>query len=121
MKGWMEFGPFDLSDATSAELEFAYWTQLGAGDKLFWGASKSGFLYWGDREEGNSGGWRLVVLDLDKLSTGYLGEPEVWIGFNFQSDSAGTAEGAYLDDITLRIQRPSDLTVGAYVPLVTGE
>ena len=61
----MTYGPFDLSNATAAELQFFYWTQLGAGDELFWGASKSSFLYWGDKEEGNSSGWRKVTVDLE--------------------------------------------------------
>jgi hypothetical protein len=119
MKAWMTYGPFDLSDATAAELRFSYWTQLGAGDELFWGASKSGFLYWGDKEKGASAGWRQVIVGLDRLGPGYLGEPEVWIGFKFQSDATGNGEGAYLDDITLRVQRPPDLSVRAYLPLVT--
>jgi hypothetical protein len=60
-----------------------------------------------------------VTVDLDSLGPGYLGEPEVWIGFKFQSDDTGSGEGAYLDDVTLRVQRLPDLPVRAYLPLAT--
>jgi hypothetical protein len=118
MEAWMTYGPFDLSNATGAELEFHYWTQLGPDtDELFWGVSKTNFLYWGDYVEGSSGGWRQVIYDIGKEHASYLGEPEVWIGFKFESDEAGTGEGVYLDDITLRIQRSTGLPFKAYLPL----
>jgi hypothetical protein len=118
MRAWMTYGPFDLSNAVAAELEFRYWTQLGPEeDRLFWGASRTNFGYFGNAAQGNSSGWRQIILDLDQVSTGYLGEPEVWIGFEFRSDAASSGEGAYLDDVVLRVKLGQELPYKDYVPL----
>ena len=131
-KPWMVYGPFDLSDATDAELLFWYWLysesnyydylfifQITAGgpeniklysesnyyDYLFWGASIDGSSFYGNIVSGDSGGWNHVNFDLtDVYILGDLcGQPQVWIGFTFYSDETITyLEGAYLDDIVLR-------------------
>lgn len=119
VQAWMTHGPFDLSNAVAAELEFHYWTQLDPEeDRLFWGASSDSSEYHGHAALGNSSGWRQIILDLDRIFSGYLGEPEVWIGFQFLSNAAGTGEGAYLDDIVLRVKLRQDLPFKSYLPLV---
>jgi len=122
MQAWMTYGPFDLSNAVAAELEFHYWTQLGPEeDRLFWGASKTGSLYRGDARAGDSSGWRQAILDLDRGTSSYLCEPEVWIGFQFRSDAASSGEGVYLDDIVLRVKLGQDLPFKTCVPLIVRE
>lgn len=102
---WMIYGPFSLADATEAELSFRYWlnTQPGA-DYLFAGVSINGTSFTGWFLAG-SYDWGGVTFDLtDVGSLGDItGEPQVWVGFSFQS-SASThyAEGVYLDDIQVR-------------------
>ena len=121
MQAWMIFGPFDLSQATAAELEFYYWTQLGPRqDRLFWGVS-SGDIYCGESYGGDSGGWRHAKLDLSKAYGGFLGQPQVWIGFEFRSDESAAGEGAYIDHVTLRVRNEAPaLPVQVYVPLTVG-
>ncbi len=106
-KFWMIYGPFDLSDASDAELLFWYWTfcESNYWDYLFWGASIDGSSFYGNRVSGDSGGWSEVNFDLTNVySLGNLtGQPEVWIAFAFISDQSITyPEGAYVDDIVLR-------------------
>jgi hypothetical protein len=121
MRAWMIFGPFDLSQATAAELEFSYWLQLGPKqDRLFWGVSRDG-TYHGESASGDSGGWRHATVDLSRAYGGFLGEPQVWIGFEFRSDERAAGEGAYIDHITLRVKEEGpSLPVRAYLPLVSG-
>jgi hypothetical protein len=111
----MKYGPFDLTHATAAELLFSYWTDLDPEeDELFWGASKSDFLYWGRSAHGDSDGWQQVSFDLED----YVGEEEVWIAFAFESDADLTGEGAYLDDILLRAQIGPQERQFVYLPLI---
>jgi hypothetical protein len=47
---WMEYGPFNLSDATDANFSFYFWNKSEKGyDYLFWGASIDGTHYYGRR------------------------------------------------------------------------
>ena len=110
-RGWLVYGPFDLSDATDAELLFHHWTHTEMDDDyLFVGASINGTNFYGDLLSGNwassCGGWCSVNFDLTNVyMLGNLcGESQVWITFKFHSDSIITNEGSYLDDITLHMQ-----------------
>ena len=99
MNAWMIYGPFDLSDATQAKLEFYYWNNTESGYDYFkWLASSNGRNFQGDQTSGNSGGWRSQTLDL----ASYVGDSSVWVAFLFESDGSVTKEGAYVDDITLQ-------------------
>ena len=106
---WAIYGPFDLSDAEAAELNFFYWNQTESQtdclyDYLFYGASLDGSIFYGTRVCRNSGGWQYESFDLsDVLSLGDLtGESQVWITLRFKSDSSVTYQGVFVDDIVLR-------------------
>lgn len=109
---WMMYGPFSLEEAIDGELRFMLWlnTDLdSAGDEFFYGASLDGTEYWGTIYQGSSD-WFEVVFDLtDVYNLGNLmGESEVWIAFVFESDGNSgddLAEGAYVDNIVLRVKR----------------
>lgn len=121
MRTSMVYGPFDLSNAWDAELLFYHWNKLDSvQDRLVWGASRSGLVFWGRAASGDSEGWQHVNFDLtDAPVLGDLrGEPEVWIGFFFRSDDSLTDEGAYLDDITLGVLEAPGGLKRAYLPLV---
>jgi hypothetical protein len=122
MQAWMICGPFDLSDATAAELSFYYWTHLGPEqDRLFWGISNDGSRYLGESAARDSDGWRYGMVDLANAYGGFLGQQEVWIGFEFRSDQAASGEGAYVDNIRLQVNRgprPTSRTFKVHVPLV---
>jgi hypothetical protein len=102
----MEYGPFDLSSATDAEVLFYRWHQLDSGTtELKWCASINGFGFYCYSASGDSSGWQYVNFDLtDVYSVGDLtGQSQVWIGFVFYSDSSYShPEGVYVDDITIR-------------------
>lgn len=118
---WMIYGPFDLSQATAAQFEFYYWTELApTEDRLFWGVARNRILmlFWGDDEEETSDGWQHAVYDIGQQHPSYLGEPEVWLGFKFESDEADAAEGVYVDDILLRAQLQPEMPERICLPLL---
>ena len=102
----MIHGPFDLSNATDAELLFWYWNLSESdNDYVRWGASIDGSYFYGDGDDGDSGGWAYVNFDLTSVYVlgNLTGEPEVWIAFIFMGEGSITyPEGAYVDDVTLR-------------------
>jgi serine protease len=97
---WLTYGPFDLSNATAAQLSFRYYLNSESGyDFLFWGSSINNSNYNGQQISGNSGGWINVTFDLSSR----LGQSQVWIGFNFSSDSSVTSPyGALVDNVLVR-------------------
>lgn len=113
VNSWMMYGPFSLEQAVDGELRFMLWlnTDPDAGqDRIFFGASLNGTEYYGSFRWGFSDGWTEVVFDLTDVYTlgNLMGQPDVWIAFVFISDSNSAddkAEGAYLDNIALRVKR----------------
>ncbi len=110
MVSWMVAGPFDLSQATEAELSFAHWTEtepeqrdlfavMASADGENWdGPSWSGDLYTA------CNGWcseTLLLSDFPGLGN-LCGHSQVWLGFAFYSDSYVVYEGTYVDGIVLR-------------------
>jgi hypothetical protein len=98
MKTWARYGPFDLSDATSAELVFYMSVNTAeVDDHLYWGSSEDGSVFNGYIASGGIGLWGKQTFDLSDL----LGDSTVWIAFNFESDESGTDKGVFVDDIEL--------------------
>ncbi len=108
MDAWMIYGPFDLSDANEAELIFNCWLEIEENsDYFYWLASTNGtnfFYYYTDK---STSGWGKAIFDLTAVPTlgNLCGEPQVWIGFLFDSNSSVTYKGAFVDDILLRKKR----------------
>jgi hypothetical protein len=108
---WAVYGPFDLSNATAANLTYHYWgsTEGGPGcpfDYLFVGSSidnqtfSNGNGYCGDWTDGTTGnGYHQDTLDLSNR----LGQSQVWIGFVFNSDGSISDIGITIDDISLNV------------------
>ena len=97
---WMDYGPFDLSDATAAEMQFKFWANTEPGyDYFCYGASIDN-TYWDYFcGSGTTGGWFDEVFDLSD----YLGASQVWITFEFDSDETNeVSEGAYVDNVVIR-------------------
>ncbi|MCK4722635.1 MAG: hypothetical protein KAT75_04995, partial [Dehalococcoidia bacterium] len=104
MESWMIYGPFDLSDATDAELNFYYWLEAELDYDYFkWYASTNGASFYGWKISGDSGGWLSRSFDLTTVPTlgNLCGESSVWIAFKFDSDSIIVDDGAFVDDIEL--------------------
>lgn len=111
---WAVYGPFDLSQATHASLDFYLWgrTEGGVGcpfDLLYVGSSPdravfTGSAYCGDWSNGSDGeGYYRRTLDLRQR----LGQSQVWIGFGFISDGNTSDMGITVDDIALDVTYPA--------------
>jgi putative hemolysin len=105
MDSWMVYGPFNLSDATDADLMFYYWNESELNYDYFgWYASINDYNYYGYRTSGNTGGWVYQNFDLASVPTlgNLAGQPSVYIAFIFQSDGSYTYKGPFVDDVTLQ-------------------
>jgi hypothetical protein len=105
VRTWMDYGPFDLSDATAAEMQFKFWANSEPNvDEICWGVATNppDFNYSCESDTSNS--WFDETVDLsDFKGVSYLGEPQVWITFDFFTDGSITLnEGAYVDDVVIR-------------------
>ncbi len=99
MESWIILGPFNLTDATQAEVTFDYLldTEKGA-DWFGWYASDDNLTYSGIRESGNSNGWNTQTFDLSN----WVGKDKVWVAFVFESDSQNTDRGVFVDNVVVR-------------------
>jgi len=99
------FGPFDLTGAAAAELNFQRWqrTELNH-DYFLWLVSVDDQTFYGWQSSGDTGGWDAVTFDLSNVPPlGDLrGQPQVWIAFLFQSDADVNDAGVFLDDVVIR-------------------
>jgi hypothetical protein len=103
MKTWAIYGPFDLSDANSAELNFWRSVQTAdANDFIFWAASADGGSFSGFTANGGSGTWVQTTMDL----ASWIGDSTVWIAFMFQSDGSGSNKGVFIDDVEVKKTTP---------------
>jgi len=106
VSSWMTYGPFNLADATAAELTFALWLNAEAGYDWFSVAvSIDGANWSGWSATSSTWGWMNARIDLASAPHlgPLLGRPKVWIALGFDSDeSYRLPEGAYVDDIILR-------------------
>jgi len=120
MQSWMAYGPFSLTDATDAELDFYFWLKSEfvpsplKYDALWWGISTDGqSFYFPEGAAGNFNGWVSKRLPLDSIDLGggfyqnLIGLSGLWIAFLFESDATVTDKGAFLDDIVLKKDAPS--------------
>ena len=111
MNAWMVAGPFDLSNASDAELLFNFWniSELNY-DYFSCMVSIDNSQYYGTRWSGTYDSWNSVNFDLTDVYTlgNVCGQPEVWIAFIFTSDYIVTYEGAYVDDIELQVELAGD-------------
>jgi hypothetical protein len=104
MHCYMVYGPFSLSDATDADVEFDMWYETESDyDYVKVMASTNGVNWYGTQWSGVSNGWEYHNFDLtDVYTLGDLtGENQVWVAFIFESDVSNTYEGAYIDQINI--------------------
>jgi hypothetical protein len=104
MESWVIAGPFDLSGATSGQLQFDLFLKTEANYDWFqWLASTDGSNFSGLRTSTDTSGFETLNQDLaDWGSAGnVLGQPQVWIAFIYQTDDSNSAEGAYIDQVSL--------------------
>jgi hypothetical protein len=110
VESWMWAGPFDLSDATRAEVRFQRWVSADPSDRLSFGASADGASFQLVQDSGSAGAWQEVAYDLANApGLGDLtGDRDVWFAFVFSADASGSVgEGAYVDDVQVRKYVPA--------------
>jgi len=102
----MKYGPFSLEGVSQAELVYWQWLNIHVSDEFQVLASINNVDFYGDIPiQGSTGGWEKAVFDLTAVPTlgDLTGQSQVWIAYDFRSDSVDTlAHGAYLDDIVLQ-------------------
>lgn len=109
---WLYAGPFDLSDATAAFLDYDFFLDTQTGDYLSVTFSKgdddgdgyldfNGFAYNSPVTYTDFAHDQVDLSDVFITGDDFLGEPEVWVAFIFESDSSLEAEGVYLDNVSL--------------------
>jgi hypothetical protein len=101
------YGPFDLSDATAAEVTFQRWQRTERDYDYFkWMVSVDGERFHGWKSSGDTGGWDAVTFDLSDVYTlGDLrGVPQVWLAVIMQSDDTINDVGVFVDDVLVRKQ-----------------
>lgn len=113
MNTWAVYGPFDLSDATGAELDFMLWLDSESSYDYFkYMISTDGVNYYGYQTSGNSGGWSSRNIDLSSVPTigDVTGASSVYFAMVFESDYSVNYEGAFVDDVLLQkyIENPED-------------
>ncbi len=102
---WMIYGPFSLSDASDARLDFYRWLNTEANyDYLKWLASIDGSSFYGWQTSGSAQTWTSDTFDLKTVPTlgNLCGQSQVWIAFAFSSNGTNQYEGAYVDDVVLQ-------------------
>lgn len=108
MQTWAVYGPVDLSNATSAALNFYIRGRTQSGqncpfDGVAFGASTNGTnfngpaLCGGNTTGPDGNGYTKLALDLQ----GLVGQPQVWLALIFFSDASITDIGYTLDDLAL--------------------
>lgn len=103
----MTYGPFSLSDATAATLDFDLWKLIPDTDDQVqvWfssnGSNWTGYYYF------DTSGWAHVTQDLAAVPDGaggaksLLGQAQVWVMFRFVSDAATQTECGYVDNVAI--------------------
>ena len=106
MDTWMIYGPFDLSNAKSAQVAFMLWRHIEVNwDHIFFGISSDRVNFSGWSWSGDVG-WENKTFSLSS----YLGDSDVWICWHFVSDGSVQYEGPWIDDIALNFV-PGDVTI----------
>jgi len=115
MNTWMIIGPFDLSNADSAQAVFSYWMDVEEPfdgtfyDGFSYMVSLDGDLFYGYRTAGTTDGWTTRTFDFSDVDAiSVIGQPEVWFCFRFFSDSSVEYEGVYVDQFRIEIETPED-------------
>jgi hypothetical protein len=123
----MTYGPFSTVGRTAGEISAYFWRHIldgGAEDDyvgLF--ASLNGTNYYGTVYWGDNRSWSRRALDFsDVYQLGnILNQPQVWAAVWFHSDAGSTAEGAYVDDITIRLEGTGMTALANESPVTFGD
>jgi hypothetical protein len=100
----------DLSGVSSANFSFYWRGVLQSGhDSVFVEASTNGGSAWTRFAAALTGTLNSFTQYNANLSP-YLGQPDVMLRFHLVTDGTGTAEGIYIDDISITETRPANIS-----------
>lgn len=119
-QGWITYGPFSLAGMASGRVRFKLWNASGPGDRVFAGWSLNDISYEGFEWTGNSGGWIDAEADMSGYDLAYLGQSSVYFSFYYYADASGSAEGAYVDNISITANAAPVMTGGIQGSVVNG-
>lgn len=105
-QGWITYGPFSTSGATSSAVSFKLWQAMaGGGDLTAAGYSLDDINYDTLQWTSNTAGWETKTVPMNNAgwTTNYLDKAQVYFSFYFETDASGTAEGAYVDDVSIAV------------------
>ena len=113
----MIYGPFDLSAATAAELDFELMYtaptpgggfQTGGAFGVGYSTDDSQYTFPYQWSGDTSGAWQAEQFDLGSADFPLVGQPQVWIALQttVTSASSGYAGGAWVDDLSLSATIP---------------
>jgi hypothetical protein len=106
MDGWMVYGPFNLSDATSGNISFYLNSNTESGYDFFkYMVSTDGINFKGWQVSGSTSGWVKKSIDFTDIPVlgNICGFSNVYVAFNFLSD--GTTcnySGSFVDSIAIQ-------------------
>jgi hypothetical protein len=110
------YGPIDLRQAVTVELEFRHWISTAVGDGLEWGTSPNGSAFaYTDVTPGTAGSWEATARSStsDAGLASLLGR-KAYLSFRFHSDGSQVDRGVFLDDIRVR----AEFDYSVYLPVV---
>ena len=111
MNVWLAYGPFDLSDATDATVDFDLWSNVDPGasnsypDWIGLYVSTDGFNTspWGFSYTNTGQTWQHGTFNFkDVTQVASIGAHQVYIAFIFGSDGSTQYEGSYIDNVVIK-------------------
>jgi hypothetical protein len=116
----MIYGPFDLSDAVDAKVEFWLWYEIEKDyDYLLLEASTDGSTFqplrsWtSSTDPAQPRDWAQETVSLSDYA-GYskgTGDPQVWVAWRFKTDGSETYQGPWVDDVAISKILPGEVLV----------
>jgi subtilisin family serine protease len=103
--------PFNLSIYAAGNISYAVRSQLAAGDSLFLELSNDNGNTWHkiDAVSQNSVFWSTNIVDITEY-TG-IGNEEVYIRFRLETNSSTTADGVFIDEISIDVTPDPALSI----------
>lgn len=101
MNTWMFFGPFSTIGRTSGEISAFVWRKIldTEGDWVALMTSTNGINFAGAAYTGDHANWQRLSLDF----SAQMGLDQLWVAVWFKSDASSVSEGAYVDDVVIKL------------------
>ena len=114
VKSFLVAGPFDLSRADDALVDFDLFYEANSADQFTVSVSENRYSYVvvstvvGDISDGQ---WEDKSVSL----TDYIGKDQIWVAFTFESNTSAAKMGAMIDDVSIWTEGEA----GVFMPYVS--